>query len=361
MAPTSVRELDDDSIAFLVEAYLDQIAAPDPRFLCGAPLEALCAAVYGPARCGPGGDADTDKRLWKYACGKLGLTEPHPTALTTGDGASVWRATFRRTCLVPRGPNGHTILMWASSRNYLAVVRRLIALGVDPDVSVYGATPLMQASYFDYQAIVEALLEARADVNIDDDDGASALLYASARGNLATVELLLRADADVDNFTTSYIEIEDDFVAPEYSTPLIVASAHGHLAVVEALLAANPYLEARDVEDKTALLRASFECHASVVRELLAAGAEVDVADGWGRTSLMLACAERSRADTERAIDTVRVLLAAGADVDARDKDGRTALTWARSVHHFEIVDMLRSAQAYVDAVRRARARARTE
>ena len=41
---TSVRELDDDSIAILLEAYIDR--AGDPLVLLSAPLTELCAALY---------------------------------------------------------------------------------------------------------------------------------------------------------------------------------------------------------------------------------------------------------------------------------------------------------------------------
>ena len=72
MPPTTVRELDDDSVALLLQAYVDQMVDYQ-LVLCAAPLEKLCAALYGPGRCGGDGDAGAEQRLWKYACEKMGL------------------------------------------------------------------------------------------------------------------------------------------------------------------------------------------------------------------------------------------------------------------------------------------------
>ena len=93
MSPASVRELDDDSVALLLEAYIDQVSAR-PRHVCTAfqPLDALCAALFGPGRCKPDGDANADVRLWKYACGKVGITQlPRYFA---GRASPTWRDVF---------------------------------------------------------------------------------------------------------------------------------------------------------------------------------------------------------------------------------------------------------------------------
>ena len=88
MPPTSVRELDDDSVALVLEAYVDQTVVVQRRNPCSAGLDALCAALYGPARYGPG--TVLNEALWKYACGRFGLQQRLED--------STWRATFQALC-----------------------------------------------------------------------------------------------------------------------------------------------------------------------------------------------------------------------------------------------------------------------
>ena len=88
LPPISVRELDDDSVALVLEAYVDQTVIVQRRNPCSAGLDALCAALYGPARYGPG--TVLNEALWKYACGRFGLQRCLED--------STWRATFQALC-----------------------------------------------------------------------------------------------------------------------------------------------------------------------------------------------------------------------------------------------------------------------
>lgn len=58
-----------------------------------------------------------------------------------------------------------------------------------------GKTPLQVASFLGYTEVVEALLDAGADVNSKDDNGRTPLMYAAAGGRTEIVELLLAAKA----------------------------------------------------------------------------------------------------------------------------------------------------------------------
>ena len=103
MPPTTLRELDDDSLGLLVKAYVDELFASDdaplwvrlnnsnPK-LCGAPLAGLCVALYGFERCGSHGEGDL--RIWRPACETFGLT----TLPAYPGGPATWRATFLRLC-----------------------------------------------------------------------------------------------------------------------------------------------------------------------------------------------------------------------------------------------------------------------
>jgi ankyrin repeat protein len=78
---------------------------------------------------------------------------------------------------------------------------------------------------------VRALLDAGTDVNAKSEYGATALSYASDKGQLEVVKLLLARGAEVDPADTFY-----------QSTPITWAGYNGHVEVVKALIeaGANP-------------------------------------------------------------------------------------------------------------------------
>ncbi len=388
MPPTSVRELDDDSVALLLQACVDQMVA-NRRRLCAAPLAGLCAALYGPGRCG---GADADGRLWKYACEKMGLA----VLPVYPGGPPTWRATFQSLCdelrwlgggwcderlvshafytwteiaadervrlflyaagsgyalavvhwLVAgadvngRMKNGRTALIEASEEGRVEVVRLLLAAGagVDAQDDEDEVTALIEASRWGHPAVVEVLLGAGADVEAHTRNGPTALMAASEEGRVEIVRRLLAAGADVDARDANH------------ETALFTASRAGEPDVVEVLLAAGAAVDARDRHGTTPLIEASwghnYAIRTDAVRALLAAGADVNARDQWGRTALSMA----SGSPTNRT-DIVRALLAAGADVNARDQWGQTALDRAGAQ---PIVEVLRAAGGRRRGVRAA-------
>jgi hypothetical protein len=88
---------------------------------------------------------------------------------------------------------------------------------------VAGATTLYVASESSHLPVVQALLQAGADVDKGRDDGSTPLYVASWKGHLPVVHALLQGGADVD-------KAKDDGV-----TPLIIASQFGHTNIVRLL------------------------------------------------------------------------------------------------------------------------------
>ena len=374
--PVTMRSLSDELIEAIFKAYLDLAFSDDPPALFDAPLTELCAILFGRDRCGPGGAADVERRVWKHTCAKLGLP-----ALPTYQGApTTWRAAFRALRaevsqlsddgrdsfrrLVRRRPysvellfqvalHGHAIvvavilahapgaavvavaddagkgltaLLRASISCHAAVASQLLAAGADVDVrSDYGnRTSLMWASEGDHLEVVQVLLAARADVHARNNAGWSPLGFASRNGHPAVVEALLTAGADVDG----HIGDDDE-------TALTVASGNdgnGYLAVVRVLLAASANVNAGSHSGWTALMRASDVAREhGIVQVLLAASADVNARTndkGW--TALM-------RASYRGHLEIVLALLAANADVNAHDNDRMTALMFAVDDGHANV------------------------
>lgn len=109
-------------------------------------------------------------------------------ALALDRGASPDGADLRR------GPP----LAAAAARGRLSLVRLLLAHGAD--VNRRGLreelSALHQAASFEQAEIARCLLDAGAEVDQREDEGATPLMYAAARGDLRTVEILLARGAD---------------------------------------------------------------------------------------------------------------------------------------------------------------------
>jgi hypothetical protein len=98
-----------------------------------------------------------------------------------------------------RRADGNTPLIDAVVRGHLEIVEALLAAGADPDgrSGSNGSTALMAASGIGGSIpIVDRLLAAKADVNLQDQRGETALMRAAGVGNTEIARRLLAAGAD---------------------------------------------------------------------------------------------------------------------------------------------------------------------
>ena len=97
-------------------------------------------------------------------------------------------------------------------------------------VNEWGKTAFMYACAFGNIESVKLLLEANVDVNVVEVCGGNALMYACMNGETEVVKLLLEANADV-NVVDGYGR-----------TPLKIAEEYGHTEIVELLNNHNNYM-----------------------------------------------------------------------------------------------------------------------
>jgi ankyrin repeat protein len=245
---------------------------------------------------------------------------------------------------------GYTPLHEAAEAGNLAMVKALIQSGADVAKSQasHHTTPLILAirnaanGQKDSAEIIHLLLEHNADINTADKDGVTPLMAAAARGDnelvglfLAggadaavrdrlgrnvlqhcnenikkeTVELLVKADAGIDN--------RDSW----NRTPLISAVMDNNVKMVQALLDSGADVNATDGDTHSALFYTlQYNRNPAMIDILIKKGADPNVkALHNGMSLLHLACNQGMDAAAMKLID-------GKADLTAKDSQGRTPL-----------------------------------
>lgn len=182
--------------------------------------------------------------------------------------------------------NSKTALMQACSMQHPRCVKALLEVGADPEIceSESGVSPLVMCvvsrSY--YECAIE-LIAGGADVNAVNDTGWPALVHASRAGNVEMVNVLVAANADVEQRTPG-----------AQNTPLGAAVTWGCHACVQALIEAGAKVNATNSDKDTALMFCATLLNESCssikcAKTLLKAGATVDLRNANGNTALMKA------------------------------------------------------------------------
>jgi len=184
-------------------------------------------------------------------------------------------------------------------RRTMAVCLGALLLGA---TAAYAATTeVADAARRGDREAVRAAIARRADVNLPQVDGSTALHWAVDRDDLEMVDALIRAGATVTARTREGV------------LPLQLAAINGSAPIIDRLLKAGadvnaPLTPAGD----TAVMMAARTGATSALRVLAEAGANVNAKESWGGTTALM------WAVSEGHTDAAKLLLAAGADVNAR-------------------------------------------
>ena len=221
-----------------------------------------------------------------------------------------------------------SVLLFACYWGHYDVAMLLIRENANPNTEHNGYTSLMMASYKGYSKIVELLVNAKADVNAQADDGTTALYLACCYGRVKIAITLLNANAN------------PSMAKNDGCTPLMVATEKGYNDIVKLLANAKADVNAQADDGATALYIACQNGNIQTALILLNANADPSIArkDGW--TPLM-AASKYGHTDI-----VVELLADAKVDVNAQNSNGLTALYASSCTGHLKIVSALLNANA---------------
>lgn len=252
-----------------------------------------------------------------------------------------------------RGPAGSTPLMYAALYGDADQVARLLKNGADPNLqNDAGATALMWAT--DDAEKTRLLLGGGADSTLRSSEGRTALMMAAGRFGAGTVvKLLLDHAADPSVLT------------PQGQSAAAAAALAGDQDVLRILIARGADEKSRAVAFSYAAQSRCFACMQLLIgtanqralnramaisamqgdelalKRILKRGADVSAANPAGDGGSVLILAAGSESGT---LATLRLLVEKGADLQARDASGATALDVAVRGGATPIAEFLKAA-----------------
>ena len=221
----------------------------------------------------------------------------------------------------------------------LALLRDLIALGVDPNApGPYGKTAVTIAAERGLSDVLVALRDAGGSISAPDAGGLTPLQTAAVHGQRAEAMTLLASGAPLDFFSAVALGMEQRveaflandsllasaILAPVKTSALSLAIRYGHAAVVRLLLASGADPNARSLWTSSLHAAIRHLPDPAILRLLIEHGANVDAIDGDMNTPLNFA----ARDDR---LELAALLLAAGADPNAATERGYRPIQFARS------------------------------
>ncbi|XP_009875946.1 PREDICTED: ankyrin repeat domain-containing protein 6 isoform X2 [Apaloderma vittatum] len=226
-------------------------------------------------------------------------------------------------------------LLVAAYKGQVENVVQLINKGAKVAVTKHGRTPLHLAAHKGHLHVVQVLLKAGCDLDIQDDSDQTALHRAAVVGNTDVIATLIQEGCALDR--------QDK----DGNTALHEACWHGFSQSAKVLVKAGANVLAKNKAGNTPLHLACQNSHSQSTRVLLLGGSRADLKNNAGDTCLHVAARYNH-------LPIIRVLLSAFCSVHEKNQAGDTALHVAAALNHRKVVKLLLEAGADASVVNNA-------
>lgn len=191
-------------------------------------------------------------------------------------------------------------------------------------------TGLLEAAGRGDLAAVNRLIAAKADLEQRDGQRQTPLLLAVAGNHVAVAKALLAAGAS------------PNAQASNQDTPWLLAGASGRTEIIAAMLPLKPDLSLRNRYGGNALIPACERAHVETAKLLLTSGIDVNHVNNLGWTCLLEIVILGDGGPRHR--EVARLVLDAGANPNLADKDGVSPLQHAHKRGQSEVARLIAAA-----------------
>lgn len=207
-----------------------------------------------------------------------------------------------------------SLLVLAIDRRSVDMVQALIQAGANiQDVDEDGEPPLLHALRSRSERIIQLLLNSGASPNVTSRNGTSAILLAAQNGIPWMVQMLLNQNASLEPRASDGLD------------PLMAACQDGSEEIVDMLIAAGMKADRSDDSGANALIYAAQSGTSSLIEKILGLNPDVNCFDTSGQTVLHWA----AKRNTQESALMVETLLTTGTNPTSRDFDFNTPLHYA--------------------------------
>lgn len=159
------------------------------------------------------------------------------------------------------------IIIELSRQGNTEALRAFLGKGNSSTITRAHETCFLIAAQAGHHSLLKFLLESGVNVNVQDENGKTALLEAAMNRDVASAELLLSHNASIDQ--------KDNFG----DTALIIAAERAYLPIVELLVSKGADINVMGSQGRTPLMAAIVRQELPLVKYLCTAGADISITD----------------------------------------------------------------------------------